>query len=340
MRDNIRFSVIIPVYNAEKTIRFSLNSLQSQTFENYEAIIIDDGSTDRSAKICQEFVREDKRFIYYKQKNSGVSIARNFGISHARGDYIAFLDSDDFYEPEYLMQFDRLITMFPEADNFWCGFKAVNNTRMNGNSFVNEVDKEISIERRENIMSLHKKTLNAALWNKVYKRDVIADNYIEMLPELSLGEDLLFNFEYLDNTNGKIVILNKTLYGYQCAGGNSLDNRYRKNLKEIYDVIDARMCEYLNKWNVSEDQWREYYNAVFFKQEVILKNTFHPDAKGSFLKKIRKNNKILRSDKFKTTLYRSNCRIHPMFRKGYESGYYEIVWFAMLLANIKKKIIK
>lgn len=95
-------SIIIPVYNAEKYLNMTLNSVLRQTFVDFEVICINDGSTDASWKILQEFSKKDNRIKIYTQENSGGSIARNNGLEKARGKYIAFLDNDDIYHPQYL----------------------------------------------------------------------------------------------------------------------------------------------------------------------------------------------------------------------------------------------
>ena len=95
-------SVIIPVYNAEKWLTEALESLKVQTYGDFEAILVDDGSTDRSAAICQSFCNEDTRFRLISQSNSGVSSARNIGIDSAKGEWIAFMDSDDIMPPDAL----------------------------------------------------------------------------------------------------------------------------------------------------------------------------------------------------------------------------------------------
>ena len=102
MNEQIDISLIIPVYNVEKYLRRTLESVENQTFKNFEVIIVNDGSTDGSLEIIQEFVNKHDNFILVDQENSGVGMARNAGIKVSRGIYIAFLDSDDFLEPNYL----------------------------------------------------------------------------------------------------------------------------------------------------------------------------------------------------------------------------------------------
>ena len=95
-------SVIIPVYNTESYVRVCLESLVEQTYTNFEVIMIDDGSTDNSGEICQEYTERDSRFHYYRKENGGVSSARNLGIEYSRGNYLTFVDSDDWVEEDYL----------------------------------------------------------------------------------------------------------------------------------------------------------------------------------------------------------------------------------------------
>lgn len=94
-------SVIIPVYNTESYVRVCLESLVEQTYTNFEVIMIDDGSTDNSGEICQEYTERDSRFHYYRKENGGVSSARNLGIEYSRGNYLTFVDSDDWVEEDY-----------------------------------------------------------------------------------------------------------------------------------------------------------------------------------------------------------------------------------------------
>lgn len=99
---DIKVSVIIPVYNVEKYLRQNLESVQKQTLKDIEIICVDDGSTDSSCKIAEEFAAADSRFVVIKQQNGGAGAARNNGLRHAKGKYLSFLDSDDFFEPDML----------------------------------------------------------------------------------------------------------------------------------------------------------------------------------------------------------------------------------------------
>lgn len=114
-------SVIIPLYNKEKSIRATLESVRAQSYTDWECIIVDDGSTDNSRKVVAQFQNDDSRFQIYSQANAGVSVARNKGVKEAKGEYVAFLDGDDIWEPTYLEEVAWLINDFPGAAIYGLG---------------------------------------------------------------------------------------------------------------------------------------------------------------------------------------------------------------------------
>ena len=120
----MKFSVIIPVYNKERYIRKTIQSVLKQTFRDYEIIVVDDGSKDDSFKIVKS-MQEDS-IVLVQQENSGVAAARNTGIESARGEYIAFLDADDYWHPNYLEVIDDLITRFPQSDIIVSSYRILN----------------------------------------------------------------------------------------------------------------------------------------------------------------------------------------------------------------------
>ncbi|MFS3928309.1 glycosyltransferase family 2 protein [Priestia flexa] len=115
------FSIVIPVYNKEEYISRTLNSILNQTFLNFEIIIVDDGSTDNSIKIVKNF--DDNRIKVVSQENKGVSSARNLGVEHSKNDYIAFIDADDIWKPEFLENINNMILSFPTAGAYYTDYK-------------------------------------------------------------------------------------------------------------------------------------------------------------------------------------------------------------------------
>ena len=117
----MRFSVVVPLYNKENCIRMTLESVKKQSFKDYEVIVVDDGSTDCSLEEARKIKSENITIIH--QQNQGVSVARNTGILHAQGQYIAFLDADDEWEPDYLKTIDHLIEKYPESDMYVTAYR-------------------------------------------------------------------------------------------------------------------------------------------------------------------------------------------------------------------------
>lgn len=109
-------SIIVPVYNVEKYLRICLDSILAQTFTDWECILVDDGSTDKSGEICDEFVQRDPRFRSFHKRNGGVSSARNMGLAEVRGEWVTFMDSDDWVESYFL----STITSYIKNDNWDC----------------------------------------------------------------------------------------------------------------------------------------------------------------------------------------------------------------------------
>lgn len=337
----MRFSIIIPAYNAEKTLHACLLSVQKQTYQNFEAIVVDDGSTDNTQQIAELFSKTDTRFQYVPQKNSGVSAARNHGISIASGEFIGFLDSDDRYVETYLQEFYTMITELPEYDFFCCGYRSVDAFDRNicDTSWSDDSDRYCILSRTQ-IMDLHEKALDAALWNKVYRRQIVEDYSIRMDEALSLGEDMLFNYAYLDVCMPSMVISNKVLYLYTKADNGTLDSKYRPDMKEIYLKINNQLFFYLQRWNLDQTQMSKYYDSVFFRMEKVLYNTFRLENSLTLAEKIKFNNNILCSDYFKTILEETRCRIHPLYRLAYRMARWEIVIMLNSLLKLKKALTR
>ena len=337
----MKFSIIIPVYNAEQTLERCLRSVQTQSFSEFEAIVVDDGSFDHSAAIARKYADTDYRFRYVYQKNQGVSAARNHGISKAVGEFIAFLDSDDQYKSEYLQQFNRLIAEYPECDHFWCGYESIDRFGR-GQEYIGclDVDGKVVISKRAKIMSLHEKTLDAALWNKVFRKTLIDKYQLKMNEELSLGEDMLFNYAYLDVGRTDIILFDCPLYIYTKVENGTLNSKYRSDLKQTYDIINHQLLYYLKNWSVSSEQMTKFYNSVFFSMEQVLYNTYRRECLMTSAEKKKFNNKLLRSDEFQSVLRLSDCYIHPLYRLGYKTKSWTLIILLNQIVKIKRMLMR
>ena len=125
----MKFSVIIPLYNKAPYVAKAISSVLAQTFTDYELIIVDDGSKDDSFAMALKAIEGHKQCHIYRQKNAGVSVARNIGVGLSRSDYLCFLDADDWWEPDFLMEMSRLIEEFPDAGIYGTNYTIVNETK-------------------------------------------------------------------------------------------------------------------------------------------------------------------------------------------------------------------
>lgn len=206
-------SVIVPVYNTEKYLDRCVESIVNQTFKNLEIILVDDGSPDSSAVICDEWAKRDDRIKVIHKENGGVSSARNAALDIAAGDYIAFVDSDDYVE---LNMYETLLSLALKynADISRCSYRYEYNDNLPLNEAAadcSEVSKRV-ITAREYMSNWHQVGLSYSVcWNKLYKRELIND--VRFNSEYKIGEDHLFNYDAVQKAK-KIAELPLPFYIY------------------------------------------------------------------------------------------------------------------------------
>ena len=333
---NRLISVVVPVYNVEDVLHFCIDSILNQTYSDFELLLVDDGSTDKSGDICDQYARKDTRIRVFHKENGGVSSARNLGIDNANGEYICFIDSDDYLDRFFLEELIKEKNLFPGFDSVWCGFQTVNGYKNHEvlEKIVFEKNNKVTKTSVKEIMTLHDKWLDAGPCCKLYRRDLIISSNLRFLENISLGEDLYFNFKYLDLTNGKIIVVNKCLYNYVKTNNESLTNKFHKNLFEKYRFIHRLMYECLVKWKCEKEQFLLYYNSCFFIYEFVLQNTFREDS--TIEQKYKYNRRIITSYEFKNAIRNSNCYIHPIYKLGYMLGSYRIIRLFDILLDLRK----
>lgn len=220
------FSIIVPVYNVEKYLDKCLASISEQTFKEFECIVVDDGSPDNSNDIIDRYVNKDQRFKVIHQKNMGISAARNAGLAIAQGDYIAFVDSDDYISNEYLEKFALKIAN-TDADIVICGFIEV----------LKDSQKTVCFEApsteviKQNILA---DIWPSYPWNKCYKK-YLFENI--RFPVGKIFEDLLTIPEVCLNAH-KIVCIPEKLYYYNRQNLNSITSNL--STEKRYDVFKGR----------------------------------------------------------------------------------------------------
>lgn len=200
-----KISIIIPVYKVEPYIEKCIQSLLDQTYTNFEALIVDDGSPDQSIGLAQKVAGDDQRFIFLKKKNGGLPSARNFGLDNAIGSYIAFLDSDDYFDTNFLKYMLNAI-LDSKADIAICDINMVNLAGKTLGSIKQNLDQYYA----KNDIFLCDDTLSAFAWNKLYKSEVFkTDRYDE---NVRTYEDSHFTYRTLYNR--KLIHVEKKLINY------------------------------------------------------------------------------------------------------------------------------
>ena len=236
-------SVIVPVYNVEKYLERCLNSLTKQTFENYEILVINDGSPDKSEEIIKKIQKKYPKTIkYYKKENGGLSDARNYGLMKSKGDYIIFVDSDDYVDKNFIKKlYDKAIET--KSDITICGIFDEYEETQQKLEYINYIPQKLC-----NIYNDKRQMLNRfAAWNKMYKKSIFGDLKFE---KNKIYEDLRLIPKLYLKAN-KISFVNEPLYHYIIRNGSIMtSSTIQKNL----DILSAfeDIIYYFKKENVYE----------------------------------------------------------------------------------------
>lgn len=245
-------SVIVPVYNVKDYLDQCIQSIVSQTYSQFECILVDDGSNDGSGEICDSWQQKDSRIIVVHQENQGVSAARNKGLQNAKGDYVTFIDSDDWVDADYLQS---LIKPF-QQDSPDLVVIGLIQEYPNGNRIVYKPSDSYSFilnkESVESFIDLNQKFLLYGPVVKLYKRDIIEKHYVCFDVSCSYGEDLIFNYCYLENIN-KIACVSQAAYHYRMRGEGTLSTKLRVNQFEI----DYQQWKVLREFYMKRGLWDE-----------------------------------------------------------------------------------
>ena len=281
-------SVIVPVYNSELYLKRCINSIVQQSYKNLEIILINDGSTDFSLSICNEFQIKDSRIKLINKKNEGVSAARNQGIAHATGDYIGFVDSDDWIEKDYYYELVEAIEK-NQATISVCGYISED-----GNNKIRSTqNKSVEIyNSSEAIAELFKGDIYMGhLCNKLYKSEIFVNNLLN--EQIDMYEDLLFNVKAM--TKGEKVVFIPT-FGYHYirhpnSSSAAINDKYftvihaYKLMKQELEISSPSAIKYFNKSQIrlyivtairmvnSENYNKEYSHLIVKSLRELFKET-------------------------------------------------------------------
>lgn len=277
------FSIIVPVYNAEKTLRKCLDSICEQTFESYEVILIDDGSTDQSLSICKRYEIQNKRFRVHHQNNAGPSAARNAGLDIAEGKWICFVDSDDCIEASYLQEIWDAAQNY-DTDVVFIGYSKVNE---NGTKEV-FLPGEVMETNIKTALALSEHDMFGYTWIKAFRRGSIKE--IRFDASLNLFEDEVFTCQVLPYCR-RIGVVNKPIYNYNIGDGSSLIGRthqdYCLKCDKVYQAWKLMLDGCQEKANILAKKANNFVSRCYyyaFERKVNIQSYFSHLRETSFFK--------------------------------------------------------
>lgn len=229
-----KISIIVPVYKVEKYLERCIKSILMQSYQNYELILVDDGSPDNCGNICDEFSKIDTRIKVIHKKNGGLSSARNAGLEIAKGDYIGFVDSDDWITSD---MFEHLVEL---VETYRCEIASCSYTFSNGNVDINQPTITINKYDKKEALKLYLKTgmssriADYPVWIKLYKKELFRDI---KFPENQLYEDVATNFELIQNVSS-YVKSNKICYYYYQESNSITRGGFKHKDMDLFKVGD------------------------------------------------------------------------------------------------------
>jgi|GEM_PF-1000322 len=236
-------SIIVPCFNAERTLRQTLDSIYNQTYTNWEAICVNDGSHDNTEQILNKYAQLDNRFLYFTQRNLGVSAARNLALKHCKGKYICFIDSDDIVDTSYLQHLIEMALDYPASDLWMCDFTRDINCIANNKTFkINTITRNQFIHQ-----TIYNSKFNPQLWCMLFKKHTI-DNYkIHFTEGCTRGEDREFYMKYILHTQ-EITFSDAKLYYYRLNNQSAMSTMNETSLTSLgaaertlqYYIINAQ----------------------------------------------------------------------------------------------------
>lgn len=261
----------MPVYNTGEILRTAIDSILSQSFQDFELLLIDDGSTDGSPKICDEYAAVDKRVRCFHKQNGGICDARNYGMERSQGEYIGFCDHDDEYLPTYLETVDRAISEYG-ADMIKVGFKYVKGSNKNNGKDINK-SKVVEVHDKSSLTCnlLRLVTINAfdVVWDCFFLKKIIISNNVTFDTSFQHGgEDADFNLHVIPYVECA-VLLPQCLYVHYVRLGLSTSAKAHEDVWHSFYKQILSVNNYFNKIDPTNSSLDKNYYALFYMQGVI-----------------------------------------------------------------------
>lgn len=327
-------SVIVPVFNVEKYLRCCVDSILAQTFTDIEVLLVDDGSTDASGAICDEYAKADRRVRVFHKKNGGASSARNLGLGEAAGKWIMFVDSDDKVAPQIC---GRLLAHAAEGCQPLC-------------MMYNWKDGEIKpcsvgVEKGCYPVERFPEIRAYGPCARFYERRLVESAGLRFTEGFSFAEDSIFNYEYYSLIEA-FAVIDEPLYYYRILPNSLSHGSYIPDFERIIKALYRERLHLAESLKRNDAEFfRDYYASYFYSMCVLLENNMHEDAPGTWFEKVRRNSAVLRSEEFRKVYpYRHERpkdftkRYMRALELAYNTGSYFWLWLVGVPGKIKRYI--
>lgn len=295
-------SIIIPIYNTGNFLKKCLDSVLNQTFKNIEVILINDGSTDNSGDICDNYAKKDSRVKVIHKQNEGVSVARNTGIQTATGEYIGFIDSDDWIAPD---MYEKMYNNAIETKSYIVMCDAVT-------KYDNKPDEEDTITQLNNSCILEKKEIYPSLLMEIagsacrciYKREILINNNIIFPVGIKFSEDRIFNILAMGYSQ-KISYIKEPYYFRYMRKGSAVNKYYENMINMVFRARECTMEAIDTAWNCDQKYKDMYENQTVALTFSAINNEFSKDSKKTFKEKYNNVKKICKNEEIRYTIKRA-----------------------------------
>lgn len=351
-----KVSIIVPIYNVDNYLRRCLDSLLNQSLKEIEVIAVNDGSTDRSYEILLDYQKSDKRLKVINKNNGGVSSARNTGLEQVTGEYIGFVDPDDWIEKQMYEELYKTAQV-EEADVVMCSyirefgshskkkqFHMPEQVKFTGDEVHKKVLRRLIGPLSDEIRNPELLDAWGTVWSKLYNANLILENEITFtdLHEIGTNEDSLFNIEVMYYTQN-FVFINKYLYHYWRENSTSLTSNYKPNLLSQWEYLFNKLSTFIEEKKLGQDYRQALSNRICLNTLGLgLNELFEQNQQASI--KVKKIKKILHHQQIRSSFTNLDLSQFPLvwrvfyfFAKSrFVAGYYCL----LVTINILRKSLR
>lgn len=333
--DNFFVSVIVPIYNAEKTLERCIKSVLEQEKVQFELLLIDDGSSDRSREICEKYTRLDDRIKLITNTNHGVSYTRNIGIDLAKGNYLFFLDADDWIEEGAFFKVKKMLS----SNDIDVLFTAFHKEYKRGSVYVTTCTSECAYySNEEKEFNPYHTRILGTVWGKFYKRDFIGETRFNK--DLKLCEDAEFNYRLFPSAK-RMMYVNISSYHYSYYLSSTVRGYNPKQIEEYCKAIANIEQNVQNSDEIVKESALAFSCNVL--NVIIMNNIFSSRNRSSLYKKIKILKQLVKRKYFANAIKKVDLSLLSKMQKSViimlKKKVYVIIWIFSILNKVRSKVL-